>query len=252
MDHRSQRELCTGPLHGATNTNTGTSLPTTTTTPTPVLEEYEIDLEWPFEYLDGLDCDAIREAAYEIFFTACRSSPGFGGRNTSMSSSHDHHGNVVDGGGNESHGSGSTNGRVNGVVMTPTSNVKKALGLKMLKKSPSRRMSFIPTGYNGGGGMSGTSSFVSQGHCSINTGSGNGMGFSSAQNPWPRRPLTSAELMRQQMRVTEQSDHRLRKTLTRTLAGQVRSKILILILVNSTIRPQSIPNFKLISQYHIF
>ncbi|KAB2014752.1 hypothetical protein ES319_D09G249000v1 [Gossypium barbadense] len=250
MDHRSQRELCTGPLHGATNTNTGTSLPTTTTTPTPVLEEYEIDLEWPFEYLDGLDCDAIREAAYEIFFTACRSSPGFGGRNTSMSSSHDHHGNVVDGGGNESHGSGSINGRVNGVVMTPTSKVKKALGLKMLKKSPSRRMSFIPTGYNGGGGMSGTSSFVSQGHCSINTGSGIGMGFSSAQNPWPRRPLTSAELMRQQMRVTEQSDHRLRKTLTRTLAGQTGKRSETIILPLELLRHLKPSEFNDPHEYH--
>ncbi|KAL0865585.1 hypothetical protein Bca101_044703 [Brassica carinata] len=34
----------------------------------------------PFGKLDGLDQDEIRETAYEIFFAACRSSPGFGGR----------------------------------------------------------------------------------------------------------------------------------------------------------------------------
>jgi len=34
--------------------------------------------------------------------------------------------------------------------------------------------------------------------------------------------MTSAEIMRQQMRVTDQSDARLRKTLMRTLVGQVR------------------------------
>lgn len=39
------------------------------------------DLVWPFGKIDGLDRDDIRETAYEIFFTACRSSPGFGGRN---------------------------------------------------------------------------------------------------------------------------------------------------------------------------
>ena len=34
--------------------------------------------------------------------------------------------------------------------------------------------------------------------------------------------MISAEIMRQQMRVMEQSDARLRKVLTRTLVGQVR------------------------------
>jgi len=36
-----------------------------------------------------------------------------------------------------------------------------------------------------------------------------------------RRPMTSAEIMRQQMRVTDQSDARLRRTLMRTVVGQV-------------------------------
>ncbi|GMI72059.1 CELLULOSE-RELATED DUF810 [Hibiscus trionum] len=201
MDHRPRRELLSGPLHGSASTSN------------PILEQQQrrndedldvvIDLQWPFGHLDGLDCDDIREAAYEIFFTSCHSSPGFAGsRNASGSastsySSHDHNGNVD--GGNESYGWGSSNGRVNGLVMTPTSKVKKALGLKMLKRSPSRRMSTV------------------------------GMG-ATAPPPWPRRPLTSAEIMRVQMKVTEQSDNRLRKILTRTLVGQVgkRSETIIL------------------------
>jgi hypothetical protein len=36
-----------------------------------------------------------------------------------------------------------------------------------------------------------------------------------------RRPMTSAEIMRQQMRVTEHSDARLRRTLMRAVVGQV-------------------------------
>lgn len=101
-------------------------------------------------------------------------------------------------------------------MTTPTSRVKRALGLKMLKRSPSRRMSTIgaaggagATSLSPGGGMS------SSGHISP------GAGFLTVPPSRPRRPLTSAEIMRQQMRVTEQSDSRLRKTLLRTLVGQV-------------------------------
>ncbi|KAG2403600.1 uncharacterized protein HKW66_Vig0188870 [Vigna angularis] len=38
------------------------------------------DLIMPFQKLERLNQDDIRECAYEIFFTACRSSPGFGSR----------------------------------------------------------------------------------------------------------------------------------------------------------------------------
>ena len=196
-----------------------------------------MDLAWPFGKLEGLDGDDIREAAYEIFFTACRSSPDFGGRNAlTFYSSHDNHGNGDGGNGSgSSHGPGSPSGRVNGVVMTPTSRVKKALGLKMLRRSHSRRMSMSSVGFSsGGGGGSSPSSPVSHhGHTGSLSGSGSilgaGMGFSTLPASRPRRPLTSAEIMRQQMRVTEQSDHRLRKTLMRTLVGQVRKSILLLL-----------------------
>ena len=83
---------------------------------------------------------------------------------------------------------------------------------------------------NGGGGGSTPSSPVSH-HERTASGSGSipgaGMGFSTLPASRPRRPLTSAEIMRQQMRVTEQSDNRLRKTLMRTLVGQVRISIKI-------------------------
>lgn len=168
-----------------------------------------VDLVWPFGDLEGLDRDDFREAAYEIFFTACRSSPGFGGRTVAISSSSD--------GSGEGNGSGSGTGlsgpgspKPTGVGMAITSRVKTALGLKMLKKSPSRRKS------GGGSGVNGPSSPA--GVASPRTPSG-----STMQQAKMRRPLTSAEIMRLQMRVSEQSDNRLRKTLMRTLVGQVRN-----------------------------
>lgn len=144
----------------------------------------------PFEKLERLSQNDIRETAYEIFFTACRSSPGFGGRNA-----HSFHLN-----------SNLNENKSSQVVMSPTSKVKKALGLKMLKRSPSRRMT--------SGGNSGGPSSPIGGASPFNT-------YMSVFRP--RRPMTSAEIMRQQMRVTEHNDNRLRKTITRILVGQVRT-----------------------------
>jgi len=145
------------------------------------------DLVLPFEKLERLSQDDIRECAYEIFFTACRSSPGFGSRQV-----HSFYWN------NQENEAKSPN-----VVMSPTSKVKRALGLKMLKRSPSRRMV--------SGGSGGPSSPI-----------GGGSPFHNTTPPLrPRRPMTSAEIMRQQMRVTEHNDNRLRKTITRTIVGQV-------------------------------
>lgn len=188
----------------------------------------DTDLLWPFGKLDGLDRDEIRQTAYEIFFAACRSSPGFGGRTAltfySKHNGADHQGDGLGGG-----GSGSPNGSGFGslgrkeVVTTPTSRVKRALGLKMLRRSPSRRMSTVGTA---AGAVSAPSS---PGNGSIGGGSSGhispGAGFLTVPASRPRRPLTSAEIMRQQMRVTEQNDTRLRKTLTRTLVGQVSSSV---------------------------
>lgn len=162
----------------------------------------------PFGRLEGLDEDDIRETAYEIFFTACRSSPGFGGGRNALTFCSNHINNGEDGNGNNGNGIGGVK-----VVSHATSRVKRALGLKMLKRSPSRRM----VGGGGGGGGSTPSSPVAGGSPRGNVGfSNNNVAMVRA-----RRPMTSAEIMRQQMRVTEQSDNRLRKTLMRTLLGQV-------------------------------
>lgn len=160
------------------------------------------DLVSPFTTIDTLDCDDFREAAYEIFFTACRSSPDFGGRSPltyhNSSAAPDH--------GNGSAAPGSP--KTPGVGMAVTSRVKMALGLKMMKRSPSSRR---------------TSSCGSNPSSPSGSGAGSSprIGFTVPQGGRMRRPLTSAEIMRQQMRVTEQSDNRLRKTLMRTLVGQV-------------------------------
>ena len=167
------------------------------------VDVFENDLVWPFNKLDGIDRDDVRETAYEIFFTACRSAPGFGGRNALAFYSSSNPEN----GGN---GDGPSGPKTNAVVMTPTSRIKRTLGLKILKRSPSRRMS--------SGGSSGSNPSSPSSHSS----NGSSPNFSyTLPSPRPRRPMTSAEIMRHQMKVTEQSDNRLRKTLMRTLVGQV-------------------------------
>jgi hypothetical protein len=95
------------------------------------------------------------------------------------------------------------------------SRVKRALGLK------ARRSSQLSTALRSGMNASSSSSSApgSPGRAvraMMNQPSGTG-------SPRARRPMTSAEIMRQQMRVSEQSDARLRKTLMRTLVGQVRT-----------------------------
>lgn len=156
-----------------------------------VIEE---DLEWPFGKLEGLNADDVRETAYEIFFTSCRSTPGFGGRHAlTFHSNHENNGGNGDG------------GKLNQVVTKPTSRVKRALGLRLIKRSPSKRM-------NSGGVSSLPSSPVG----------GAVSPLSNTVPPFrPRRPMTAAEIMRQQMRVTEHDDNKLRKTLMRTVVGQV-------------------------------
>ncbi|KAK1428992.1 hypothetical protein QVD17_11191 [Tagetes erecta] len=116
----------------------------------------DVDLCWPFGTLDGLDSNDIQTTAYEIFFTSCRSSPGFGGRNAIQFYS-------------SSDGEKGVNSRF-----------KRAVGLKMLKRTLSSRGSINP--------------------------------LSTVATRRPKRPLTSAEIMRQQMKVSESSDNRLQET----------------------------------------
>ncbi|KAK4341661.1 hypothetical protein RND71_040162 [Anisodus tanguticus] len=174
----------------------------------------DIDIVWPFENIDGLHRDHFRDAAYEIFFTACRSSPGFGGR-TAFS----YH-NPSEGGDGSGSRTGSTSPgspvKPSGVGMAVRSKVKTALGLKMLKRSRSRRTS----------SYGGTPS-------SPGAGASPKVGF-TVLHPRARRPMASGEIMRRQMRVSDQSDSRLRKTLMRTLVGQLTLQNLCSFFVESS------------------
>ncbi|CAI9776015.1 unnamed protein product [Fraxinus pennsylvanica] len=191
------------------------------------------DLSWPFGKLDGLDRDDLREAAYEIFFTACRSSPGFGGRSALT------YYNPSDGG--DGIGLGSPM-KSPGVGMVVNSRVKRALGLKMMKRSnpSSRRSSSCGSNPMSPSAASGTVS------------SPRLVAFSTAPQPRMRRPMTAAEIARQQMRVTEQIDNRLRKTLMRTLVGQMGRRAETIILPLELLRHLKPSEFNDSHEYHLW
>ncbi|GER52242.1 hypothetical protein STAS_29680 [Striga asiatica] len=184
----------------------------------------------PFGKLDGLGPDDFREAAYEVFFTACRSSPGFGGRSMIACYGPDEQG--------DGFGSGLGSGmKPPGVGMAVTSRVKRALGLKMLRRpQPSRRFSLCGPN-NVGAGKSSSPKAGGGGHTVPGAGR-------------MRRPLTSAEIMRQQMEVTEQSDNRLRKTLMRTLVGQMGRRAETIILPLELLRHLKPSEFNDTTEYH--
>ncbi|KAK7380541.1 hypothetical protein VNO78_33054 [Psophocarpus tetragonolobus] len=166
------------------------------------------ELRWPFGKLAGLDHDEIRETAYEIFFTACRSSPGFGGRSPiTFYSKHD----------------GSDGGRSPAPV-SQTSRVKRALGLRMLRSSLSQRIM--------------VSSLATE--------------QSPRSRAMPRRAMTMAEVMRVQMGVSEQSDSRLRKTLVRTLVGQLGRQAETIILPLELLRHLKPSEFNDCHEYHLW
>ncbi|XP_020222514.1 protein unc-13 homolog [Cajanus cajan] len=179
-------------------------------------------LSWPFGDLEGLDADAVRETAYEIFFTSCRSSPGFGGRHALTFYS--------------SHEGGAEGGKPSQVVTKPTSRLKKMLGLRMAKRSSSRRI---------------TTTTVSSTPSSPVAAPGSPL---SHTVPFfrPRRPMTAAEIMRQQMRVTEHDDNRMRKTLLRTLVGQMGRRADTIIIPLELIRHLKPSEFSDSNEYHMW
>ena len=142
------------------------------------------DLESPFSSVDALGPVELRETAYEIFFMSCRSSGAAPSRGNGSGAANEEVSSPMAGAG--------ARGGAGGGVMG--GRVKKALGLRP------RRLSL--------GGQPMMARTLSQ-------TSGPGSPGRS------RRPMTSAEIMRQQMRVTDQSDARLRRTLMRTVVGQV-------------------------------
>ncbi|XP_047938630.1 protein unc-13 homolog [Salvia hispanica] len=192
------------------------------------------DLSSPFSGIEGLERDELREAAYEVFFTACRSSPGFGGRNAlsyynASIDTADPYGACPD-----------SPGKHNGVGTAVTSRVKRALGLKMLKRSPASRRT------NSCGAVPMPTSPGS----STPDPSSPRFGFSVPLVSRTRRPRTSAEIMRQQMKVSEQSDNRLRKTLMRTLVGQMGRRAETIILPLELLRHLKPSEFSDTDEYH--
>ncbi|XP_057783530.1 protein unc-13 homolog [Salvia miltiorrhiza] len=194
------------------------------------------DLSSPFSAIEGLERDELREAAYEVFFTACRSSPGFGGR-----SALSYYNSSVDTADPYGACPGSP-GKHNGVGMAVSSRVKRALGLKMLKRSPSSRR----TNSCGAVPMPTSPSSSAPGPSSPR------FGFTVPHASRTRRPLTSAEIMRQQMKVTEQSDNRLRKTLMRTLVGQMGRRAETIILPLELLRHLKPSEFNDANEYHMW
>jgi hypothetical protein len=140
------------------------------------------DLPSPLGQLSiNLSDSQLTLTAYEIFVAACRTSSG-----KPLSSS------VANSSSNNSHSDSPSHNSLaiqRSLTSTAASKVKKAFGLKSpgsgSKKSP-------------GSGP----------------GSGSGQGKS-------KRPLTVGELMRNQMRVSEAMDSRVRRALLRISAGQV-------------------------------
>ncbi|KAK9058412.1 hypothetical protein SSX86_023254 [Deinandra increscens subsp. villosa] len=204
--------------------------------PRPVYHDAANGLSFPFGNIDELQPEDLRATAYEIFFTACRASPGFGGRASVTAhpfESRDHRSRSPGSPGSPR----SPHSPRNGVGMT--SRVKNALGLKMSNRTPSTRRSnscgsnpFSPSGYSNSP-MSPRERFATL--PSRNT---------------IKRPLTSAEIMRQQMKVSEDSDIRIRKTLMRTLVGQTGRRANTIILPLEFLRHLKASEFDDANEYH--
>ncbi|KAK9078950.1 hypothetical protein SSX86_000619 [Deinandra increscens subsp. villosa] len=190
----------------------------------------DLDLCWPFGSVEGLDSDDIRTTAYEIFFTSCRSSPGFGGRNAIQFYSSTSSADTTSNSNGEQNGSSKSSSSKGVGGTSATSRFKRAVGLRMLKRSLSHRKS-----------NSSSSSSSSSG----------GIGFSSGRKSM-RRPLTCAEIMREQMKVSESSDNRLRKTLMRTLVGQMGRRAETIILPLELLRHLKPAEFNDSNEYHIW
>ncbi|KAL6641065.1 hypothetical protein ACP70R_019246 [Stipagrostis hirtigluma subsp. patula] len=170
------------------------------------------DLDCPFGHVDALGPVELRETAYEIFFMSCRSS-----------------GAPAPAGGHGGRGGGGA--APDGEVSSPMagrggvtgSRIKKALGLRAKRFSSGAQPMIART-------LSQTSGPASPGRA--------------------RRPMTSAEIMRQQMRVTEQSDSRLRRTLMRAVVGQVGRRAETIVLPLELLRHLKQAEFADGEEYH--
>lgn len=163
-------------------------------------------VQCPFGTVDGLGRAELREAAYEVFFMSCRAAGGRSGLNCYPAGGES--GGGGGDGGSPTIGAGPRGGTGMNVV---SSRVKRTLGLKARRSSQPTTVRSSSINPSSAPGSPGRVRAVRDQQQAAPGSPGR-----------PRRPMTSAEIMRQQMRVTEQSDARLRKTLMRTLVGQVQ------------------------------
>ncbi|XP_010265042.1 PREDICTED: uncharacterized protein LOC104602882 [Nelumbo nucifera] len=200
------------------------------------------EVDWPFGKVEGVDQDDLRQTAYEIFFTACRSSPGFGGKSPLTYYNTSTHENGDVGVGGVGGGVGAET-RANWSNLMGTSRIKRALGLRSAKRVWQRR--------NGGSNQFSPRSMGSPRSCT-GFGSSSHAYFNTTPPLRMKRPLTSAEIMRQQMKVSEQSDNRLRKTLMRTLVGQMGRRSETIILPLELLRHLKPSEFNDAHEYHLW
>ncbi|XP_009406982.2 protein unc-13 homolog [Musa acuminata AAA Group] len=198
-------------------------------------EEDGAELEWPFGRLDELGRDELRATAYEIFFTACRSSPGFGGRSPAYHNPSETTATGAAAG--DAAGRPSSGGGAN---MAVSSRIKRALGLRTRRAAHMRPMTHLG------------SPAMSPAMSSLGGGGGAMGGAGSSAGKVKQRPMTSAEIMRQQMGVTELRETRLRKTLVRTLVGQAGKRAEAIILPLELLRHLKPSEFNDPQEYHVW
>ncbi|KAL8262813.1 hypothetical protein R6Q59_024162 [Mikania micrantha] len=198
------------------------------------------DLSFPFGNIDEFHPDDLRATAYEIFFTACRTSPGF--RSHDATTIHPFENRDQKSRSPMSPGSPcsphSPRSPRNGVGMAVTSRIKRDLGLKMMKQTPTRRTKSCGSNPLSPGGHNNSPMSPRERFATLPSRS------------MMRRPLTSAEIMRQQMKVSEDSDIHIRKTLMRTLIGQSGRRANTIILPLELLRHLKPSEFDDTNEYH--
>ncbi|KAJ4784392.1 Gls protein (DUF810) [Rhynchospora pubera] len=220
----------------------GSSVSRSDTEPDSFPDVATVELDCPFGRIETLSRSDLRETAYEIFFMSCRSSPNFNatrsGPMTYHSNSSDSNGEVSPSGGGLIGGVGPKGGTGMNMV---NSKIKKVLGLKARRASQpmtrTKSQSSVSSGMVGSVGLVGAAVTAN----SVPSSPGKG-----------RRPMTSAEIMRQQMRVAELSDARLRKTLMRTMVGQVNKRADVIVLPLELLRQLKSTEFNDVHEYHLW
>ncbi|XP_020572200.1 uncharacterized protein LOC110019025 isoform X2 [Phalaenopsis equestris] len=215
--HASPHSSISGNTESSTSTSSGNS-----------------EIDWPFgARLGTLRRSELRETAYEIFFMSCRSSTGF--RNRGATAYVGSRGDVVEF--PSSLQQPAIVGPKGGTgMMVVTSKVKNVLGLKARRAPPMLTMNAVAL------------RSVANLYAAIPNSPGRNAVPSSPGRI--KRPMTSAEIMRRQMRVTDQSDSRLRKILMRSFVGQNGRRAETIILPLELLRHLKPSEFNDSQEYH--